>query len=277
MIVDPRVTQARGLWILLEALQRGRPPAARKLRVTTAMPPEERLGIAELRLKENRVVLEAALKVGFFFLCRASEYVKSGAPDFEKIMRGVDVKMRLEPSGRYRLDVQFRKTKTDQLAFGCTRSHYPVADGARGLCVVDAVARLQRAFPERIDGPEQEKPLFRWKNGALVRREDLQKALERAAEAVGLPVGRFRSHPLRIGGASAMLHATGRRDLVKRLGRWPSDAVPVFLHDSAEPYDGLAEKMANDRSAVHYTRRSRLQYDGLAEKMANDRSAVHYT
>ena len=179
--------------------------------------------------------------------------MKSGAPDFEKIMRGVDAKRRRGPSSRYRLDVLFRKTETDQLAFGCTRSHYPGADGARGLCVVDAVAQLQRAFPERIDGPEQEKPLFRWKNGALVRREDLQKALERAAEAVGLPAGRFRSHSLRIGGASARLHATGQFDLVKGLGRWSSDAVPVFLHDSAEQYDGLAEKRANDRAAVHYT------------------------
>ena len=67
--------------------------------------------------------LGAALKVDCFLLCRASECVKSGAPDFKKIMRGVDVKMWLEPSGRYRLDVQFRKTKTGQLAFGCTRSH----------------------------------------------------------------------------------------------------------------------------------------------------------
>ena len=160
-------------------------PAPRKLGVTTEMllwltnvlqneGAEKRLGIAELRLKENRVVLEAALKMGFFFLCGAGEYVKSGAPDFEKIMRGVDAKRRRGPSSRYRLDVLFRKTETDQLAFGCTRSHYPGADGARGLGVVDAVARLQRAFPERIDGPEQEKPLFRWKNGALVRREDLQ-------------------------------------------------------------------------------------------------------
>ena len=99
----------------------------------------------------------------------------------------MDVKLQQEPGGRPRLDVQFRKTKTDQLAFGCTRSHYPVADGARGLCIVDAVGRILRAFPERRDGDERERSLFRWRNGTLVRREDLQKALERAAEAAGLP------------------------------------------------------------------------------------------
>ena len=87
----------------------------------------------------------------------------------------------------------------------------------------------------------------------MVRREDLQGALERAADAVGLPAARFRSHSLRIGGASALLHATGQFDLVKRFGRWSSDAVHIYLHDSAEQYEGWAEKMANDRSAVHYT------------------------
>ena len=78
--------------------------------------------------------------------------MESGAPDFEKVLRGGDAKMRLEPGGCRRLDVQFRKTKTDQHAFARARGHGPVADGARGLCVVDAIARLQRAFPEPVEG-----------------------------------------------------------------------------------------------------------------------------
>ena len=119
--------------------------------------------------------------------------------------------------------------------------------------MVDVISRLLQEFPERADQRENGLPLFRWRSGGLVRREDLQRALERAAEAVGLPAARFRSHSLRIGGASALLHATGQFDLVKRFGRWSSDAVHIYLHDSAEHYEGLAEKMANDRSAVHYT------------------------
>ena len=50
-----------------------------------------------------------------------------------------------------------------------------------------------------------------------------------------------------------MLHATGQFDLVKRFGRWSSDAVHGYLHDSAESTLLLAEKMACDKSAVHYT------------------------
>ena len=81
----------------------------------------------------------------------------------------------------------------------------------------------------------------------------MQATLQRAAEAVGLPKERFKSHSLRIGGASALLHATREFDLVKRFGRWSSDAVHSYLHESAEQYLGLATKMARDRSSVHYT------------------------
>ena len=49
------------------------------------------------------------------------------------------------------------------------------------------------------------------------------------------------------------LHATGQRDLAEKFGRWSSDAAHVLLHDQGEQYEGLAEKMANDRSAVRYT------------------------
>ena len=122
--------------------------------------------------------------------------------------------------------------------------------------MVAALAELRRWFPRRFGlGAEAGMPLFRWSNGKLVKREELQKLLERCAEAVGLPAKRFRPHSLRIGGggASAMLHATKRFDLVKRFGRWSSDAVHVYLHDSAEQSLGLATLMARDRSAVHYT------------------------
>ena len=116
-----------------------------------------------------------------------------------------------------------------------------------------SLSRMKASYPERFEGREKSLPLFRWRSGSLVRREDLQKALEAAASAVGLPPSRFRSHSLRVGGASAMLHATGQFDLVKRFGRWSSDAVHVYLHDSAEQWAGLAHKMALDRSAVHFT------------------------
>ena len=48
------------------------------------------------------------------------------------------------------------------------------------------------------------------------------------------------------------LHATGQRDLAEKFGRWSSDAAHVRWHDQGEQYEGLAEKMANDRPALRY-------------------------
>ena len=47
-----------------------------------------------------------------------------------------------------------------------------------------------------------------------------------------------------------MLHDKGQFDLGKRVGRGSSDAVHGYLHEAAEQYEGLAEKVTNDRSAA---------------------------
>ena len=77
--------------------------------------------------------------------------------------------------------------------------------------------------------------------------------LQRAAEAVGLPAGRFKTHSLRIGGASAIYHATGEIETVKRYGRWSSGAFHRYLWDADEQFKELAGKMARDVATLHYT------------------------
>ena len=62
-------------------------------------------------------------------------------------------------------------------------------------------------------------------------RLQTQAILQESAAACGLPPERFQSHSLRIGGATALYQATGEIELVKRRGRWSSDAVQRYLHD----------------------------------------------
>ena len=108
--------------------------------------------------------------------------------------------------------------------------------------------------PERFHaGPEAGLPLLRWEDGTMVDRLDILAALGEAAEAVGLPAERFKPHSLRIGGASALYHATGEIETVKRYGRWTSGAFHSYLWDSAEQAKGLAAKMAADVASIHYT------------------------
>ena len=255
---DP-LREAPRVLMLLEALRRDNPPRPRKLGVTPEM-----LSWASSALdyegggweaETNRLVLLASILFGFFFMTRASEYL--AGPDPDKVLRGLDVDLRMEgESTPQRVDVQFRKTKTDQAAFGCVRTHYRIekGDGPTALCIVRALARLRARLPRRFGlGSEAASPLFRFVNGRQVRREDVQEVLERAAVATGLPPSRFRSHSLRIGGASAMLCSTGQFELVKRFGRWSSNAVHGYLHESAETALGLASRMAAAKAAAHYT------------------------
>ena len=117
-----------------------------------------------------------------------------------------------------------------------------------------ATQKLAELFPERVLGTEEGQPLIRWRNGGRICREDTQRGSEEAAEAVGLPAGRFRPHSLRSGGDSAMMRATGQSDLLKKFGRWRSNTVHIHLHDAAEQYEGRTQDKANDRSAVYHTR-----------------------
>ena len=254
---DP-LREAPRVLMLLEALRRDNPPRPRKLGVTPEM-----LSWASSALdyegggweaETNRLVLLSAILFGFFFMTRASEYL--AGPDPDKTLRGLDVDLRSEGNHTpQRVDIQFRKTKTDQAAFGCVRTHYRIkaGEGPVALCIVRALARVRARLPRRFGlGSEAALPLFRFVGGRQVRREDVQEVLERAALATGLPPSRFRSHSLRIGGASAMLCSTGQFELVKRFGRWTSNAVHGYLHESAETSLGLASRMAAAKASAHY-------------------------
>ena len=96
-------------------------------------------------------------------------------------------------------------------------------------------------------------PVCRWADGSVVGRADVQAALQRAAAAEGLPASRFKTHSLRIGGASAIYHATGEIETVKRYGRWSSGAFHQYLWDADEKHRSLAAQMAEDVATLHCT------------------------
>ena len=113
---------------------------------------------------------------------------------------------------------------------------------------------MSLCFPPRFHGgAESHLPFARWANGQHIRREQVQEILCRAAIAVGLPSERFMTHSLRVGGASALYHAVGDIEVVKRWGRWKSSAFHAYLWDSAEQAKGVAKKMAEDEATIHYT------------------------
>ena len=167
------------------------------------------------------------------------------------MLRGCDIAFRreglpCEPQDADEVVYQFRQQKADQVTFGTCRSHHR---SGSPLCVVSALVALALAFPARFQGgSEAELPLCRWPDGAQIT-----ELLEEAVVAVGLPPSRFRPHSLRIGGASALYHATGDTEVVKRCGRWSSGAFHGYLWDSSEHYKDIAQKMAGVVASIHYT------------------------
>ena len=112
-------------------------------------------------------------------------------------------------------------------------------------CPVTAVERVQQLFPERAPGgTEQDLPLFLWANGAPIKRSYVRELLGTAAQKRGLPRKRVGVHSLRVGGATALWVGTqGNVPLVKRMGRWGSDAVERYMWDLPLLTEGTTEAM----------------------------------
>ena len=116
------------------------------------------------------------------------------------------------------LALELRASKTDQYNTGTWRNHFRTSGSS--VCPLEAMAALQRAHPERFGtGSEALKPLFRRAKGGPVLTSQVKTLLDKAALAVGLPPERMGTHSLRIGGASALLHAGLPIETIKRKGR----------------------------------------------------------
>ena len=244
------------VWILVNALDR---------RSTTRKP--RRLGVTPemlVWLGENlvdplvndrhsipyaeAVMVVAALELARFFMLRAKEFGESNGVDESMITRGCDIRLShqgvAKPVGEAtEISLFFRKTKNDQLAFGDTKTLQ--ATGRKHLCPVEALDRMRQVWTMRFlpGHAESTKPLFRWSNGQVIKRIEIQHFLQEAAVGVGLPPGRFMSHSLRIGEASALFQSTADIELVKRAGRWSSSAVQRYLFDGGS-VSAVSKKMA---------------------------------
>ena len=166
------------------------------------------------RLEENSLAfpeaatVQAAMVTAWFFMLRAKEYCNSNGVDEDIVLRGIDARFTkdaevVEGKDANELTMQFRKTKTDQLGFG--ESKTLKATGEHHICPVEALVRMQRAWPTRFmkERGDSVRHLFRWANGVVLKRVEVQSLLQQAAKGVGLPPDRFMSHSLLIGWGSS--------------------------------------------------------------------------
>ena len=178
-VPDPLANCSR-VWMALRSIKREEGSPVRKLPVT----PEMLQWVQETSGTHGDygLVLRAALNTGYFFLLRAGEYVATKGQGWNPrtMLLGRDVEFRREgklaPLGSDpdEVTIRIRGSKTDQLNVGEVRNH--LKSGARDRCVVTALSALRLRFPERFgDGTESHLPAFRWAEGAMVTREQVQQ------------------------------------------------------------------------------------------------------
>ena len=251
---DPILNRTR-LWAAMGGLKRLENPTKRKYPVTVKM----------LRWLQNflrdggeynefdGIILWGAICLAFFFLLRASEYlVQNKSWSRSRVVRGKDLQFKLnnelcEPEKAEELVVHITQSKTDQYNAGTIRNTFVTKDE---ICPVRALAEIQRIAPQRFQGEHSNDPLFLKNSGEAVRREEIQHLLELSAMAFGVNADRMGSHSLRIGGATALYHTVQDLEIVKRFGRWKSDAFHGYLWESHEPQRGLSEGMVRDESSL---------------------------
>ena len=245
--LDDPLASLKRVDLLLQGYARLRGTPMRRHPVTPAMLRWIRAGLRP-EASLDGATLWAALMLGFFFLLRASEYLAPEAGNrAAQGIRGADLTPRLQgcPVKSFAVAdevvLTIRGSKTDQLNEGNVKNHFR-ADGT--LCVVEALQLLQTRAPERWQS-EQHDALLRWKNGKPLRRHEVQAPIMQAATALGGDPARIGTHSLRFGGASALWAAYRDSAVVKRWGRWASEAFQGYLWEARGNAAGVATAMAS--------------------------------
>ena len=70
--------------------------------------------------------------------------------------------------------------------------------------------------------------------GKPLTKMDVTKMVRLALEAAGQQPGRFNSHGLRIGGATAALAAGVPPEAIRVMGRWDSDVYEIYCRRSRQ-------------------------------------------
>jgi integrase len=147
--------------------------------------------------------------------------------------------------------VKVARSKTDQEAQGVTVF---VADGEGDtpLKPIESYARWMNLrwdeggelFDENPIVPHSDFAFPNLKTGAPLSSDTPRTIIKRWLKAIGVDPEKYGGHSARSGGATSAAHNGIAIDLLRRHGRWRSDAVFVYIHDSP------ATRIATSRAAL---------------------------
>jgi hypothetical protein len=199
--------------------------------------------------------INTGMKIASTCLMRVCEYLP-GSPVVDHWARSQDVCFRLlddsvVPSWRAAKDapidlvvstiVKVRGGKNDVEGEGHSMEFFKSAMGKDcAYCIVTSLhswaVRAQPLFGQ---------PFLSWRGEWVLSYDRLSKAIKKVASEMGLDPTRYRTHSLRIGGAS-MLAAAGRPDYeIQKLGRWKSLAFLEYIKVGKATFNAALAAIVN--------------------------------
>lgn len=181
----------------------------------------------------GRMVVIYGLALSFFALARTGELWAEGRWTAEpNVLTRGDITWFCEEHtlawwqwrGADAAILTFGRTKTDQLGQGDQ-----VAVRGRGLEVLKGLFSLHLALPDCA-------PLTAYEGGAQVTRREAAgtfRSILKALEVEG-DLMRYTLYSGRVGGATHLLNAGASEAVIKRAGRWRSDAYMAYLRTQPE-------------------------------------------
>jgi hypothetical protein len=211
-----------------------------------------RRGRSAKRSARDNATVGAALDTAWLFLLRSSEYSSCDGAVKDYCLRLGDVAFYDDQQRQLDFDdleaadsmsIAIRGSKTDQARTGCVRRLRRT--GATVDAVGSVVAMLKLRSKEELRDPEL--PLFMMDSGKAISNAHINDELKDAAEELGLERGRYATHSLRRGGATAMAAAGIPSEVIRRWGRWVSDTWRRYVFGTSEELGDLARDMVTAR------------------------------
>ncbi|KAL5463980.1 hypothetical protein EMCRGX_G032933 [Ephydatia muelleri] len=175
----------------------------------------------------DKLMLKAALTIGFFGFLRVSEYTLTTRGRFDP---------RLHPTRRdvtwvkEGLHFLIKKSKTDQTGRGTIIS---MGYTHRASCPVMAL----RAYFQNCTAPPKA-ALFHFHTGRPLTSRAMRAILKDLLLRGGYNTSKYNTHSLRIGAATAAAQAGLPPSTIQRLGRWSSTAYTTYTqHPLTNPSD----------------------------------------
>jgi hypothetical protein len=114
-------------------------------------------------------------------------------------------------------------------------------------CPVDAMVRYLAYW--RDIPPDA--PLFEWMNGQSLSQRGLIVSMQKLLRAAGVPnAEQYTGHSFRRGGATAMARSHTPMHVLKKAGRWSSNAAQLYIDTSASEVAAAQVRAARTATSV---------------------------